>query len=183
MALAGCAPPAQETPPALPKLARATTPTMSGKVTSDGALSTSRVAGTSPAADFAALHAAHANAITRANGTPLSAAARIQLPNALEHHGNLYALVSVSLLHGEASNATMGDDFDPHAEPNAAKQVPDADTRKLLDRAMPILENVGGALRGAAALDLGAPTCVQCHADGRNVSAALVYRFQELADD
>jgi len=182
MACAGCAPPApQEAPTPPPKLERTPrepapfTPT---NTVSDGALSTSRVAGTSPAADFATLHAAHVDAIARAHGAPLAATARIQLPNALEHHGNLYALVSVALLNGDGAS----DDFDPHA-PRGSIAPPNAESLALLQGERPALKKRGSTLRGAADLALNTPACTQCHADADSPPATLLYTFREIADD
>jgi len=159
----------------MPREAAAFTPS---NTVSDGALSTSRVAGTSPAADFAALHVAHTDAIAKAHGAPLSAAARIQLPNALEHHGNLYALVSVALLHGEGAS----DDFDPHA-PAGTITAPDAESLALLQRERPALEKRGNTLQGAADVALDTAACAQCHTDASTRSATLLYTFREIADD
>lgn len=131
-----------------------------------------------------ALHRGYLETLGRAAGKPLAADAPIFSGNAIQWHGNSYAISGVSLLLLGASGLVYENEFDPHARVLPEPRMATAEELAGADGASaPAIHLDRARLLFTAPLPLDTALCTPCHAPGDARRAALVYSLRELADD
>lgn len=145
----------------------------------------SRVPGAQYAADFAAIHGGHVDAIARAQGKPIAPDAPIFAADTIALHGNAYRVKRVSLLLLGDKRVFYTGSWDPHAIEIGAQRDATGSEAELARRALAEeevqCEDSGTRLNYYAPLRYQDTRCAACHAAPNN--ACLVYEMPELADD